>query len=53
MLSVERLRDRSGLQPEPILRAFRDHLKGDGNHAEPLWNILMLQSWMDRWGPSA
>lgn len=52
MLSVERLRDRTGLQPEPILRAFRDHLKGEGNHAEALWNILMLQSWMDRWSPS-
>lgn len=52
MLSVERLRDRTGLKPEPILRAFRDHLKGDGNHAEALWNILMLQSWMDRWSPA-
>ena len=52
MLSVERLRDQTGLKPEPILRAFRDHLKGDGNHAEALCNILMLQSWMDRWSPS-
>jgi len=51
LLSVDALQNDLGLKPEPILKAFHDHLKGDGNHAEALWNILMLQSWMRRWSP--
>ena len=53
LLSVEKLRDDLGIAPEPVLKAFRDHLKGDGNHAEALWSVLMLQSWNERWTPES
>ena len=52
LLSADSLAQDLGLNTEPILKAFHAHLKGDGNHAEALWNILMLQSWMQRWSPS-
>lgn len=34
------------LAPEPIRRAWREHLKGERNWQYPLWGVLMLQCWL-------
>jgi len=36
----------SGLNPEPILTCWREHLSGRRNWQYQLWTILMLQAWM-------
>jgi asparagine synthase (glutamine-hydrolysing) len=37
------------LRPEPILQAWREHLEGSRNWQYPLWTVLMLQAWRQRW----
>jgi len=32
-----------------ITRTWQAHLKGHGNHATKLWNVLMFQAWLERW----
>lgn len=47
LLSEERLRRQGLLRVEPIRAAWREHLSGRENLQYPLWNVLMLQSWLD------
>ncbi|KZW98823.1 hypothetical protein JL49_20745 [Pseudoalteromonas luteoviolacea] len=47
LLSPERLSSQGLLTPEPISEALRKHLLGEENNAAMLWDILMLQSWID------
>ncbi len=49
LLNQKRLKGQGLLAPGPIRAAWDDHQAGRGNHAEPLWNILMFQAWYDRW----
>jgi asparagine synthase (glutamine-hydrolysing) len=37
------------LKPEPIRRAWAEHLSGAKNWQYPLWTVLMLQAWSARW----
>jgi asparagine synthase (glutamine-hydrolysing) len=37
------------LRPEPIRRAWAEHLSGAKNWQYPLWTVLMLQAWSARW----
>jgi len=52
LLSERRLRD-SGLEPEPILTQWHHHLSGARSVPYPLWAVLMLQAWRQRWMAAA
>lgn len=43
-------RDNDLLHKGPILEKWNEHLSGQRNWQYHLWDILMLQSWMDKWG---
>ena len=46
LLSADRIRRQGLLRPEPIRRAWAEHLSGHRNLQYPLWDVLMLQSWL-------
>lgn len=47
LLSPERLLAQGLLNPETIQQALKKHIAGEENNAAMLWDILMLQSWID------
>ena len=47
LLSEQRLRRESLLNPVPIRRKWQEHLSGRRNWAHLLWNVLMFEEWMD------
>jgi asparagine synthase (glutamine-hydrolysing) len=51
LLDEGRLRRQGLLDPEPITRAWRQHLQGRRDLAHELWSVLALQAWLDRWMP--
>ncbi|MXN67441.1 asparagine synthase (glutamine-hydrolyzing) [Stappia sp. GBMRC 2046] len=52
MLSPSRL-ERDGIfHSEPIRICWKEHLSGRRNWGSRLWNVLMFNAWMDRWGKS-
>jgi len=52
LLDERRLRDQGLLDPAPIRRAWDLHRTGRRDMGYELWDVLVLQSWMDRWMPS-
>lgn len=48
LLSETRLRSQGLLDPAPIRARWQAHVEGGANWAYPLWNVLMLQAWIDR-----
>jgi asparagine synthase (glutamine-hydrolysing) len=50
LLSPSRLAAGGLLRPEPVRQAWREHLDGTRNWQYPLWTVLMLQAWQERWG---
>lgn len=46
LLDGDRLRREAFLQPEPILKTWQAHLKGDGSYGHRLWSVLMFQAWL-------
>lgn len=50
LLSPARLRRDGLLHPEPVQRALQAHLSGRRDNQYLLWNVLMLQAWLERWG---
>ena len=49
LLSPTRLKGDGLLRAEPVRRAWREHLEGRRNWQYPLWTVLMLQAWRERW----
>lgn len=49
LLNEGRLRQEGFLDPAMARLAWADHLEGRGSHPYRLWNILMFQSWLQRW----
>jgi len=37
------------LDPEPIKRAWSEHLAGTRDNSYPLWDVLQLMAWRQRW----
>jgi asparagine synthase (glutamine-hydrolysing) len=48
LLDERSLRDEGLLAPEPIRRAWDNHLDGSANRQYPLWNVLMFRAWHRR-----
>jgi asparagine synthase (glutamine-hydrolysing) len=51
LLGERRLRSQGLLDPEPIRRAWQQHLQGSRDLALELWDVLALQAWLERWLP--
>jgi asparagine synthase (glutamine-hydrolysing) len=51
LLSERRLRDQGLLDPVPIRRAWDLHRTGRRDLGYELWDVLVLQSWLNRWLP--
>ena len=52
LLDERRLAEQGLLDPKPIRDKWQSHLRGK-NWSYPLWDVLMLQAWLDRspWRP--
>ncbi|HET7710977.1 MAG TPA: asparagine synthase C-terminal domain-containing protein, partial [Thermoanaerobaculia bacterium] len=48
LLTPERL-EGVGIEPSYVANLLRDHREGRANHARPLWAVVMLQYWRERW----
>jgi asparagine synthase (glutamine-hydrolysing) len=46
LLDERRLRREGYLRPEPVKRAWKEHLSGRKNMPYHLWAVLMFQSWL-------
>jgi asparagine synthase (glutamine-hydrolysing) len=49
LLSPARLASDGLLRVEPVRRAWQEHIEGSRNWQYPLWTVLMLQAWRERW----
>jgi asparagine synthase (glutamine-hydrolysing) len=49
LLAPARLASGGFLRPEPVRRAWQEHLDGTRNWQYPLWTVLMLQAWREKW----
>ncbi len=49
LLSPGKLADDGFVRVEPVRRAWQEHLSGARNWQYPLWTVLMLQAWRERW----
>lgn len=47
LLSFERLKKQGLYNPVLVQTSLRNHLKNDENNAAKLWDILMVQAWLD------
>ena len=52
LLDERRLRVQGVLDPLPVRQAWNLHRSGRRDLGYELWDILVLQSWIDRWMPS-
>ncbi len=51
LLDQDLLRRQGVLDPDPIRRAWHQHLAGRRDLAHELWDVLALQAWLERWMP--
>jgi asparagine synthase (glutamine-hydrolysing) len=49
LLEPDRLRRQGLLRPETVSRLVAEHRAGVRDHRKPLWTLLILQLWLDRW----
>lgn len=52
LLNEDRLHAQGVLRAGPIREAWQQHLSGRRDLSYELWDVLVLQAWMDRWGPT-
>jgi asparagine synthase (glutamine-hydrolysing) len=52
LLDERRLSRGGVLRPEPIRRAWQLHTSGRRDLGYELWDVLILQAWLDRWMPA-
>lgn len=53
LLDERRLEGDGLLDPHAVRSLWDQHQSGDSQRQWELWNCLMLQTWMERWGPAA
>ena len=49
LLAPDRIRARGYLNEPYVSALLAGHRSGKANHARPLWAVIMLQYWMERW----
>jgi asparagine synthase (glutamine-hydrolysing) len=49
LLAPESLRARGIIDGSETSRLLAEHRSGHANHARPLWALVMLQYWLERW----
>ena len=49
LLAEQRLREGGLLDASRVRQVWRAHLSGHGNWQHLLWDVLMLESWRERW----
>jgi asparagine synthase (glutamine-hydrolysing) len=49
LLAPARLSSCGFVRVAPVRRAWQEHLDGNRNWQYPLWTVLMLQAWRERW----
>src|SRR5712691_8095711 len=49
LLAPARLASYGFVRVEPVRRAWHEHLRGSRIWQYPLWTVLMLQAWRERW----
>jgi asparagine synthase (glutamine-hydrolysing) len=49
LLGPARLASDGFVRVAPVRRAWQEHLEGTRNWQYPLWTVLMLQAWRERW----
>ena len=49
LLAPSRLASYGFVRVEPVRRVWQEHLAGTRNWQYPLWTVLMLQAWRERW----
>jgi asparagine synthase (glutamine-hydrolysing) len=50
LLDEKRLQKEGFLNPIPIRQKWREHLSGKRNWHHHLWDVLMFQGWLEKWG---
>lgn len=51
LLAPERLRRQGLVSDVYVARLLAEHAGGRANHARPLWTLIILQRWLERWAP--
>jgi asparagine synthase (glutamine-hydrolysing) len=49
LLDERRLREAGLIDAARVRRSWSEHLRGGANLQFPLWDVLMLEAWRDRW----
>ena len=49
VLAPERIRARGFVNESHVAALLAEHRSGKANHARPLWALIMLQYWLERW----
>lgn len=49
LLDPRRLREAGLIDPAPVATLWAEHLSGRRNWQYPLWDVLMLEAWRQRW----
>lgn len=51
LLEPGRLARQELFDPRRVHRTLGEHRAGKANHARPLWTVVVLQYWLERWAP--
>lgn len=49
LLEPARLRAQGLVNEAYVTRLLQEHRSGEANHAKPLWAVITLQNWVERW----
>ncbi|HKO54629.1 MAG TPA: asparagine synthase (glutamine-hydrolyzing) [Thermoanaerobaculia bacterium] len=49
LLAPARIQSQDLLDARVVARLLEEHRSGRANHAKPLWALVMLQYWLERW----